>query len=90
MNQARWPILLAVICFVLYGNSLNNSFHYDDVHSIVNNINLWKSASFGDFGAKIVRFFEDPGMFSVDPNKGMYRPVLLDFVVFRMSCKQPR
>jgi tetratricopeptide (TPR) repeat protein len=77
MSQARWPILLAVICIGLYSNSLNNSFHYDDVHSIVNNINLWKSASVADFGAKIVRFCEDPGMFSVDPNKGMYRPVLL-------------
>ena len=77
MREVRWPILLAILCLGLYSNSLNNSFHYDDVHSIVNNINLWKSASLSDFGERVVKFFDDPGMFSVDPNKGMYRPVLL-------------
>ena len=77
MREVRWPILLAILCLGLYSNSLNNSFHYDDVHSIVNNINLWESASLSDFGERVVMYFDDPGMFSVDPNKGMYRPVLL-------------
>lgn len=66
-----WMLIVAV-CGVVYANSLGGSFHYDDEHSVANNINI------RDFSRQnLARFFVDPAMFSVDADKGMYRPVLL-------------
>ncbi len=55
---------------IVYANSLDNSFHYDDEHSIQHNIHLRSLAN-------VPRFFIDPAMFSVDADKAMYRPLLL-------------
>ena len=54
----------------MYWNTFDNSFHYDDEHSIQNNINIRSLEN-------IPSFFADPGMFSRDADKGMYRPLLL-------------
>ena len=64
-----WLMAIAA-CALVYGNTLENGFHYDDEHSIQDNIHL------RDLG-NIPRFFTDPGLFSVDAQKGMYRPLLL-------------
>ncbi|MFH1572281.1 MAG: tetratricopeptide repeat protein [Gemmatimonadota bacterium] len=67
----RYPWLaIAAVCALVYSNSLQGSFHYDDEHSVEQNINLRDLAN-------VPRFFVDPAMFSVDADKGMYRPVLL-------------
>lgn len=64
-----WLLILGV-CFFVYSNSLNNSFHYDDEHSVENNVNIRSLDN-------IWAFFQDPGLFSVEADKGMYRPLLL-------------
>ena len=55
---------------VVYLNSLDNSFHYDDSHAIVENPHL-RSLD------QIPGFFADPSDFSREPAMAMYRPVLL-------------
>ena len=54
----------------LFANTLGNSFHYDDTHSIVDNPHLRTLTG-------IPNFFVDPGAFSVMPEARMYRPLLL-------------
>ncbi len=68
----KWThsLLIFVACVVAYGNSFENSFHYDDEHSIQKNIHLRDMGNLG-------RFFVDPSTFSVDETKGMYRPLLV-------------
>jgi tetratricopeptide (TPR) repeat protein len=63
-------LLILWLCFVVYSNSLDSSFHYDDEHSVEKNINIGSLENIPDF-------FRDPGLFSVDADKGMYRPLLL-------------
>ena len=64
-----WAVILGV-CALVYANSLQNSFHYDDEHSILDNLHI------RDLG-NISSFFQDPATFSRDADKGMYRPLLL-------------
>ena len=70
MKQGWALILIPGVCILVYFNSLENSFHYDDEHSIQNNIHL---RALGN----IPTFFVDPATFSRDADKGMYRPLLL-------------
>jgi tetratricopeptide (TPR) repeat protein len=65
----RAALLLAGAVFLLYLNSLDHPFQYDDKHAIVGNPHL----SLG----KIPAFFTHPEYFSGDPEKAMYRPLLL-------------
>ncbi len=67
MNRA---LCLVGVCGLLYANALGGAFHYDDFHSIVDNPHLRSLAN-----APV--FFADPDMFSADPDKSMYRPLLL-------------
>ncbi len=60
--------LLAVVALI-YGGHLRNEFHFDDVHTIVQNPYL------RDIG-NVPRFFEDTDMSSVLPANRVYRPVL--------------
>jgi tetratricopeptide (TPR) repeat protein len=64
-----WFWILAA-CLLVYANSLDNGFHYDDEHSIQKNIHIRDLENF-------TRFFTDPSTFSVDHDKGMFRPLLL-------------
>ena len=73
-----WPSLsgwlgrgvLVAAAVATYANSLDNGFHYDDSHSIVDNYHLRSLAN-------IASFFVDPGQFSREPGMAMYRPLLL-------------
>jgi len=69
MSQNGYLLILA-LCGGVYFNSLHNSFHYDDIHSIFENFHLRSLAN-------IPAFFSDPAFFSVDAEKVMYRPLLL-------------
>jgi tetratricopeptide (TPR) repeat protein len=64
-----WVLILA-LCGAVYGGFLDNSFHYDDEHSILQNPHIRQLGNIPDF-------FSDPAQFSVDAEKGMYRPLLL-------------
>ena len=61
--------ILALIV-VVYANSLENSFHYDDSHSIVENPHIRSLAN-------LPSFFLEPETFSGEPAMAMYRPVLV-------------
>lgn len=63
-------LIIAIVSAVVYSNSLNGDFHYDDEHSVEGNPNIRSLDNVG-------RFFVEPAMFSVDAEKGMYRPILL-------------
>ena len=66
---ARRSLLFFCAC-LLYGNTLDHGFHYDDFHSVVHNPHIRSLAN-------IPGFFTDPTTFSVDPKQAMFRPVLL-------------
>jgi protein O-mannosyl-transferase len=63
-------LLLVATVGLVYVNSLGNGFQYDDRHSIVENPYI---RSLGN----IPVFFTQPELFSRDPDKGMYRPLVL-------------
>ena len=63
-------VLIGLITFGVYANSLHNPFHYDDLHSIVDNPHV------RDIG-RIPSFFVDPTAFSAEADNAMYRPLLL-------------
>jgi tetratricopeptide (TPR) repeat protein len=67
-RHAWWVLAGAV--FLVYLNSLGNAFQYDDKHAIVANPHLRSLA-------EIPAFFVHPEYFSADPDKAMYRPLLL-------------
>ena len=70
--------LLSLVVCAVYANALSGSFHYDDFHSLVQNPHIrdWQRAT---------DFFVDPALFSVDPAKAMYRPLLLVSYAFNYS-----
>ncbi len=61
---------LSLGVWLVYGQALGGSFHYDDFHSLVFNPHL---RDLGNIGS----FLIDPSLFSVDPDKAMYRPLVL-------------
>ena len=64
------PLSILLLTWGVYLNSLENSFHFDDSHSIVENYHI---RSLGN----IPRFFVDTQSFSREPAMAMYRPMLL-------------
>ena len=60
--------LMLLLTLVTYFNHFNNTFHFDDFHTIVNNANIrtLKNTS---------RFFTDGRTSSVLPQNQAYRPV---------------
>ena len=68
-SRHRKLIALTVVMLVTYLNALDNGFHFDDTHSIVENHHL------RDLG-NIPRFFVDSSTFSNEPAMAMYRPLL--------------
>ena len=73
MLRRSWVLILTA-GLVTWSGTLDNSFHYDDFHSIVDNIYLRvTSLDAGVMGT----YFTDPGTFSIDSEKGMYRPLLV-------------
>jgi len=61
---------IALTALLCYANSFPGSFHYDDLHSIVENPSIRSLAN-------IPLFFVDPSLFSGEEGQGMYRPLLL-------------
>ena len=59
--------LLALILVVTYANHFQNSFHFDDAHTIVNNAAIRSLEN-------IPRFFTDARTFSSLPSNQSYRP----------------
>lgn len=69
-RKSPWAALgILLLTAGVYFNSLDNSFHYDDTHSILENPHLRRLS-------QIPRFFVDPRTFSREPGMAMYRPML--------------
>jgi len=64
-KENRNVLIIAVLAFALlilaYANHFNNGFHFDDYHTIVNNLYIQNIHN-------IPAFFVDPKMFSSDPS----------------------
>ena len=63
-------LLIFILTGFLYFESLRHQFHYDDVHSIVENPHIRSLDN-------VRLFFRDAATFSVIPENAMYRPLLL-------------
>lgn len=70
----RSSVIIVLAGLLIWGTTLGGSFHYDDIHSIVDNIHIRMS---GVDAARLTAFFTEPGTFSVDSEKAMYRPLLV-------------
>jgi len=70
-GKVNWLALIIIgLCVVaVYLNSAQNEFHYDDYHSLTQNLHIRKLA--------IKKFFTDPQTFSSKPGVKMVRPILL-------------
>ena len=64
------PLVVAALALAVYANSLDNSFHFDDQHSLLENPHLRALSN-------IPSFFVDPQTFSRNPGSEMYRPLVL-------------
>src|SRR5947209_19393877 len=60
--------LMMLIALVTYLNHFNNTFHFDDFHTIVNNVNIRSLKN-------VPRFFTDGSTMIVLPQNQAYRPV---------------
>ena len=65
---ATVPLALAVLSLT-FSNSFSNSFHYDDLHSIVDNSHIRHLAN-------VPSFFVTPESFTAIPERAMYRPIV--------------
>ena len=70
--------LIVIFGVVAFHNTFDNSFHYDDDHSILQNPHIRSLQS-------IPAFFVDPGTFSGLPEARMYRPIVLVSYAFNYA-----
>ena len=71
MTQRVWlGTSVFLLALVTHLNSLGGDFHYDDLHSIVENYHVRSLA-------EIPGYFADPATFSSEPSMAMYRPVVM-------------
>jgi len=68
-NIFKLAVALLVVLIAAYANHFENEFHFDDFHTIVNNVYIRNIAN-------IPQFFSDPKMFSVDPDHHGLRPLV--------------
>ncbi|HEX7845497.1 MAG TPA: hypothetical protein VF476_06800, partial [Chitinophagaceae bacterium] len=69
MKKGRNILFVLMLCTaVVYSNHFDNSFHFDDSHTIVNNLSIRELA--------IPKFFRDGSTFSSLPANQSYRPVV--------------
>ena len=61
--------LLLLFLLITYANHFDNSFHFDDMHTIVENAYIRNIKN-------IPAFFTDPTMFSTSPNHYSLRPIV--------------
>ncbi|MFH1572280.1 MAG: tetratricopeptide repeat protein [Gemmatimonadota bacterium] len=69
-GTAAHGVAIVAVAIAVHANSLHNSWQYDDRHVITENPGI------RDLG-QVPRFFTDPGLASRDPDKAMYRPLLM-------------
>ena len=69
LQRTPW-VFVGLLTVLVHMGSLDGVFHYDDDHSLVRNTAL-RDVSL------VPSYFLDPDLFSADPGRGMYRPVLL-------------
>jgi len=62
--------LVMLVTLLTYSNHFNNTFHFDDFHTIVNNANIRSLKN-------VPRFFTDGRTSSVLPQNQAYRPVVV-------------
>ena len=72
-KQFSGAVVLAAVLTMAYGNHFQNSFHFDDAHTIENN------AAIRELG-NIPRFFADATTFSALPANQSYRPLVSTFL----------
>ena len=72
-------LAILALVVVVYASSLENSFHYDDIHSIVENPHIRSLAN-------LPSFFLEPETFSSEPAMAMYRPVLVSSFAFNYAA----
>ena len=70
VGSARALLALVIAVVVVHGAAVDDPFHYDDHHSLVNNP---AARELGNVAA----FFTEPGLFSESPERAMYRPLVL-------------
>jgi tetratricopeptide (TPR) repeat protein len=61
--------VIALLTLAVYANHFHNSFHFDDVHTISNNLDIRSLHN-------IPRFFTDATTMSTQPSNQSYRPLL--------------
>src|SRR5438067_1996807 len=69
MSKSVAAGLLALVLLATYSNHFQNSFHFDDAHTIVNNAAIQELRN-------IPRFFADARSFSALPSNQSYRPII--------------
>src|SRR5258708_5395944 len=69
MSRTVAAVLVALILFAAYANHFQNSFHFDDAHTIVNNAAIREIKN-------IPLFFYDARSFSSLPSNQSYRPIV--------------
>jgi len=76
-------LLLAFLTTIVYSNHFNNSFHFDDAHTIVNNLSIREINN-------IPKFFTDGRTMSSLPSNQDYRPGLttLNAIDFYLAGKR--
>src|SRR5215475_2098744 len=70
--KARTPLLCLGITLVLlaaYANHFQNSFHFDDTHTVADNGSIRDPHN-------IPGFFRDATRFSINPSAQVYRPIV--------------
>lgn len=78
VNPLGIALLIAVVS-VVYLNSIRNGFHYDDIHSLLQNLGVRVEWTKNPESRKLfLRYFTEPQLFSSRPNVGMPRPLLMN------------
>src|SRR3990170_454830 len=77
-NKISIAILLIFFSAIVYSNSLENPFQFDDFHHIRDNLSIRNIKN-------IPSFFTDAQTFSVNPGRGHSRPLLLVTLAFHVG-----
>lgn len=84
-SNTIYYMIIILLSFLIYGNTLFNEFTYDDFHTIVNNERVHQGIS------EIPSFFYDP-VVSVNKPRPIYRPIpyvthAIEYQLFGLSPK---
>jgi protein O-mannosyl-transferase len=85
-NEARWLILIAVIGFVVYANSLGGEFVYDDKRQILRNPLIQETALAGEALTSDVWAFKGDGRVAAS---NYYRPTFVSWLLLNYRIFGP-